>query len=74
VGQAAALTAVGVVAGLAAALALARFMATLLFGVSPHDPLTFAATPLILGLVAAAAAIIPARRAARVDPIAVLRD
>jgi len=73
-GQAAALTGIGVAAGLAAALALARFMATLLFGVSARDPFTFAAAPLLLLLVAAAAAIVPARRAARVDPIEALRD
>ena len=74
VGQAATLTAVGAVAGLVAAFALARFMATLLFGISPRDPFTFAVVPLLLALVAAAAAIIPARRAARVDPLEVLRD
>jgi putative ABC transport system permease protein len=74
VGQAATLTAMGVVAGLVAALALARLMATMLFGISAGDPLTFVVAPLILGLVAAGATIIPARRAAGVDPIEVLRD
>ena len=74
VGQAATLTGLGMAAGLGAAFVLARFMATLVFGISARDPLTFVLVPFVLALVAAFAAIIPARRAGRVDPMEVLRD
>jgi putative ABC transport system permease protein len=70
----AAVTAFGIVAGLAGAFALARFMATLVFDVSAHDPVTFASVPLLLALVAALAALVPARRATRVDPMTSLRE
>jgi putative ABC transport system permease protein len=73
-GPAAVLTVAGAAAGLAAAAALARFMSALVFGISPHDPLTFLAVPVVLGVVAAAAAIVPARRAARIDPMQALRE
>jgi putative ABC transport system permease protein len=72
--QAASLTGLGMAAGLSAAYVLARFMATLVFGISVRDPLTFVLVPLALGLVTAISAIVPARRAARVDPMDVLRD
>jgi putative ABC transport system permease protein len=49
-------------------------MATLVFGISARDPLTFVLVPVVLALVAALAAIVPARRAGRVDPMDVLRD
>jgi ABC-type lipoprotein release transport system permease subunit len=49
-------------------------MATLVFGVSVRDPVTFVLVPLVLALVAALSALVPARRAARVDPMDVLRD
>ncbi|HZM69837.1 MAG TPA: FtsX-like permease family protein, partial [Candidatus Cryosericum sp.] len=68
------LTAVGVAAGLAAALVLARLMAGLLYGVGAADPWTFVAVPLVLTLVSALASVLPARRAARVDPMAALRS
>jgi len=71
--QASHLALVGVAAGLAAAFALTRLLRAELFGVTPRDPLTFTAVPLILLLVALAAAAIPAWRAARVDPIDALR-
>jgi putative ABC transport system permease protein len=74
VGQAALVTAAGIAAGVAGALALARSMATLVFGVSTRDPLTFVAVPLVLAIVAAIATVVPARRAARVDPMLALRD
>jgi predicted permease len=68
-----ALTAVGVVIGLGAAAALMQLMKTLLFGISPLDPLTFITVPLILAAAAALASYLPARRAAGVDPVEALR-
>jgi predicted permease len=63
----------GVIAGAAAALALTRLMAKQLFGVTPHDPLTFAGLATLLIAVACLACYIPARRAVRVDPVIALR-
>jgi putative ABC transport system permease protein len=63
----------GIVAGTAAALALTRLMSSLLFEVSPVDPATFIGAALLLGTVAGLAGYIPARRAAKVDPMAALR-
>jgi predicted permease len=63
----------GLSIGLALSLGLARFMSSLLFGVSASDPLTFIAVVLLLGLVALLAIYIPARRAMRVDPLIALR-
>ena len=73
VGQSLMLTAIAVVIGSAAAFALTRTLTTLLFGVSAHDPWTFAASAGILALAALAATAVPAWRAATVDPAAVLR-
>ena len=67
------LTLLGVGIGLAASFALTRLMTSLLFGVNPVDPLTFAAVPVLLAVVAFLACWIPARRAARVDPVVALR-
>ena len=53
---------------------MSRIMRTLVFDVTAHDPLTFALAPIVLAAVAAAATIVPARRAARVDPIHALRE
>jgi putative ABC transport system permease protein len=64
---------VGVAIGVAGALFLTRFMQSLLFGVTPTDPVTFAAVALLLGTTAAAAAYVPARRATHVDPVKALR-
>jgi putative ABC transport system permease protein len=64
---------VGIATGLVGALALARALASLLFGVSPTDPATLAAVAGALGLVALLATWIPARRASRVDPVIALR-
>ena len=64
---------VGIVVGVVAALALTRVIRSLVYDVSPADPLTFTLVPLAVVVVAVLAAAIPARRASRVDPIAVLR-
>ncbi len=69
-----ALTALGLVLGLGAALALSTVLADLVFAVRPSDPVTYAAIATILPMVAAIASYVPARRAMRVDPIAVLRE
>jgi len=63
----------GIVIGLAGALALTRLLRGLLFGVGPTDPLTFVAIPLLFAAVATLACWLPARRAARVDPMVALR-
>ena len=63
----------GIAAGAVAALALGRFVASLLFGVAPGDPATFAAVAVALLAVALLASYVPARRATRVDPVAALR-
>ena len=68
------LTVVGVVAGLLGAVALTRVMASLLFGVSTTDLVTFAIVPLVLIATAMLAVYFPALRATRVDPTAALRE
>ncbi len=64
----------GLVVGLAGAFVLTRFMNALLFGVRATDPVTFIVVPAVLGVVALLATVIPARRAARVDPLISLRS
>ncbi len=65
---------IGLAVGLASALLLGRFIAGLLYGVSVAEPLTFAATVVVLALVGIAASYFPARRAARVDPMVALHQ
>jgi len=62
----------GVAVGLAGSLALSRLIGSLLYGVGPTDPPTLAGMVVILVLISVAAGFIPARRAARVDPVSVL--
>jgi putative ABC transport system permease protein len=73
VGDGLKITALGIAIGVAGSLAIARWLTTLLFGVRPGDPATLALTAAVLLVVAAAACYIPARRAARVDPMVALR-
>jgi len=63
----------GTLIGVCAAVVLMRFMASLLFGVRPLDPLTFIGAPLVLFMLAFAASLIPAHRATKVDPMVALR-
>ncbi|HKT10887.1 MAG TPA: FtsX-like permease family protein, partial [Terriglobia bacterium] len=73
VGQGLKLALIGVAIGVACALPLTRFLSSLLYGITPTDPLTFIAVSLILIAVATLACYIPARRAAKVDPMVALR-
>jgi predicted permease len=72
--QGLAMTGLGLVLGLAGALALGRFASSLLFGVTPWDPATLAAVTAVLLVIATFACLRPARRAAKVDPMEALRD
>jgi len=68
------LVAVGVIAGAALALLAGPAAATLLFGLTPRDPGTLAASVVVMIVVASAASFIPARTAARLDPVRAIRD
>jgi ABC-type antimicrobial peptide transport system permease subunit len=63
----------GIVIGVLGAMALTRFLSSLLFGIAPRDPLTFLGVAVLLFGIALAACYVPARRAMRVDPIVALR-
>ncbi|MGD0668479.1 MAG: ABC transporter permease [Bryobacteraceae bacterium] len=67
------MAAVGIVIGLGAAFALSRYLESQLFGVKAADPYIYAGAALVLAVVAALAAFVPARRASRIDPISALR-
>jgi predicted permease len=67
------LTAFGVAIGLVAAFMLTRLLSNMLFGIAPNDPATFAAVTILLALVAVLACMIPARRAASIEPMQALR-
>jgi putative ABC transport system permease protein len=68
------LAGLGIVIGLAGAIAVMRLLSSLLFGIGPLDPMTFLAVPSLLLAVAWFACWLPARRAARVDPMVALRS
>jgi putative ABC transport system permease protein len=67
------LTVIGIGAGMAGAAAVTRYLSEMLFGLTPLDPMTFVAVPVIFAAAAALAALIPARRATTVDPLTALR-
>jgi predicted permease len=73
VGHGLLLVSIGVVIGLVAAAGLTRLMSTLLYGISPLDPMTYVAVPLVLVTATVLATYLPARRAASVDPVEALR-
>jgi putative ABC transport system permease protein len=73
-GYSARLTAIGLMIGVAAAIAATRLLSTLLFGISPLDPRTFVAVAALLAAVAMFASYMPTRRAAAVDPLVALRE
>jgi putative ABC transport system permease protein len=74
VGQGAKLALVGMVVGIAAALALTRLVREMLFEVAPHDPLSFTVIPLLILVAVLLASLLPALRATRLDPLTALRQ
>jgi predicted lysophospholipase L1 biosynthesis ABC-type transport system permease subunit len=73
IGEGVVLAGIGIVIGVGAALALTRVLRSLLFDINPSDPITYTGLVLLLGTTAFLAAWIPARRAARVDPVVALK-
>jgi ABC-type antimicrobial peptide transport system permease subunit len=67
------LLAIGLAVGIPSAIALGRLVSSQLYGIQPNDPWIGLATVILLALVSAAAGLIPARRASRIDPILALR-
>jgi putative ABC transport system permease protein len=72
--QGLAVTIAGLVIGLSAAAALVRYIGTLLYGVTTHDPMSFVLVALALCAAAALASVVPASRAARIDPLKAMRS
>ena len=72
--QGASMVAAGLAAGVVLARALSILLAGMLYGVSPNDLATFAAVPIVIGAVSAAACYLPALRATRIDPLVALRS
>src|SRR5262249_50723374 len=64
---------IGIAAGIAGAIAISRIITSLLYGVGPTDPVTYAIVSIVLMIVAITASYIPARRAIKVDPMVALR-
>jgi ABC-type antimicrobial peptide transport system permease subunit len=64
---------VGIGIGIAGAVAVTRYLTSLLFGVKPIDTLTFVAVAMVLAVVVFVACLVPARRAAKIDPLEALR-
>ena len=73
VAQGSALAGVGIVLGLGGAFAVTRYLANILFGLTPLDPSTFVAMSVAFALIATGAAYVSARRAAKLDPLVALR-
>ena len=67
------LLAIGLAVGVPAGLAVGKYVSSQLYGINPHDPSIAAGTVALLAIVSAAAGLIPARRASRIDPILALR-
>jgi ABC-type antimicrobial peptide transport system permease subunit len=74
IGRSLALVGVGMAAGMVGALAMSRLISGLLYEVSPADPVTLVLPAVVLVLVATGASAVPARRATRLDPVAVLNS
>jgi putative ABC transport system permease protein len=74
VGEGMRLALAGLLLGLLSAFALTRYLRSLLYGISPSDPLVLAAVTVLLGTVALAACFVPAYRASRIDPLVALRE